>query len=130
MDAEQNRGGSFMSREQLEAPLWQRAVELEIGNARSKLFGGAQYHRALREFVVAVRLMKSPVVTEDEIHNAAGMGDTHNGVNFMRAACVIAMEKAQESFDPILEALKTRTVHVMKRLFPIGNICGYTNRCS
>lgn len=32
-------------------------------------------------------------VTEDEIANAAGISDTHDGVNFMRAACVIAVEK-------------------------------------
>lgn len=32
-------------------------------------------------------------VTEDEIANAAGVSDMHDGVNFMRAACVIAVEK-------------------------------------
>lgn len=32
-------------------------------------------------------------VTEDEIANAAGISDMHDGVNFMRAACVIAVEK-------------------------------------
>ena len=37
-----------------------------------RLFGGAQYHRAIREFTVAVRHMASPPVTEDEIANAAG----------------------------------------------------------
>ena len=31
------------------------------------------------------------------------MGDVHDGVNFMRAACVIAVEKAQQSFEPVLE---------------------------
>lgn len=47
------------------------------------------------------------------------MGDRHNGINFMRAACVIAMEKAQMSFEPMLESLRTRTAHIMKRLFPV-----------
>ena len=32
-----------------------------------------------------------------------GMGEVHDGVNFMRAACVIAIEKAQMSFEPMLE---------------------------
>lgn len=32
-----------------------------------------------------------------------GMGDVHDGVNFMRAACVIAVEKAKASFEPMLE---------------------------
>jgi hypothetical protein len=81
--------------------------------------GGAQYHRAIREFTIAVRHMKPPSISEDEISNAAGMCDTHNGVNFMRAACVIAMEKAEISFDPLLEALRYRTSHIMKRTFPI-----------
>lgn len=94
-------------------------LENEVGNSNHKLYGGAQYHRAIREFTLAVRHMSPPVITEDEIANAAGMGDTHNGVNFMRAACVIAMEKAQISFDPMLEALRQRTSHIMKRLFPI-----------
>jgi hypothetical protein len=47
--------------------------------------------------------MKCPDVTEDEIANAAGIGEIHDGVNFMRAACVIAIEKAQYSFEPMLE---------------------------
>lgn len=64
----------------------------------------------MREFQIAVRYMKNPVITEDEIANSAGLGDTHNGVNFMRAACIIAMQKAQVSFDPVLEALKNRGI--------------------
>ena len=90
-----------------------------MGSSNHKLFGGAQYYRAMREFAVAVRHMPAEAVTEDEIANAAGMGDRHNGVNFMRAACVIAMEKAQLSFEPMLEALRARTAHIMKRLYPV-----------
>jgi hypothetical protein len=63
--------------------------------------------------------MSTAVVSENEIANAAGMGDVHDGVNFMRAACVIAVEKAQSSFEPMLEALRYRAVHIMRRLFPI-----------
>jgi hypothetical protein len=63
--------------------------------------------------------MSTPVVTEDEIANAAGVGDVHDGVNFMRAACVIAVEKAQQSFEPMLEALRHRAVHIMRRLYPV-----------
>ena len=47
------------------------------------------------------------------------MGDRHNGVNFMRAACVIAMEKAYESFEPMLDTLRLRMAHIMKRLYPL-----------
>jgi uncharacterized membrane protein YgcG len=98
---------------------WQKIAIAHVAHAQAKLFGGAQYHRAMKEFALAVRHLRSPIVTEDEIANAAGMGDTHNGVNFMRAACVIAMEKARLSFDPALEALAQRSEHIMKRLFPI-----------
>ncbi len=34
----------------------------------------------------------------------------------MRAACVISVEKARLSFDPMLDSLRARTSHVMKRL--------------
>ena len=37
----------------------------------------------------------------------------------MRAACVIAVEKAKSSFEPMLEALRHRSVHIMRRLFPV-----------
>ncbi len=53
-------------------------------------------YRAIREFCLAVRMMKTPTITEDEIANAAGVGDMHDGVNFMRAACVIAVEKVSD----------------------------------
>ena len=119
LEAEQMRGGSFLELDQVQSESWQRLLEVEVGNAKHKLFGGAQYHRALREFTVAVRQMRAPTVTEDEIANAAGVGDVHDGVNFMRAACVIALEKAQTSFEPMLEALRHRTVHIMRRLFPV-----------
>ena len=117
--SEQLNGGSFLEPEQLQSETWQRLLEFEVGNGRHRLFGGAQYHRAIREFAVAVRHMSTAIVSENEIANAAGMGDVHDGVNFMRAACIIAVEKAQCSFEPMLEALRYRAVHIMRRLFPI-----------
>lgn len=36
--------------------------EIEVGNGNNKLFGGAQYHRALREFNFAIRHMNAPEV--------------------------------------------------------------------
>lgn len=119
LEEEQLRGGSFLEQDQINSEGWQRLLEIEVGNAPHKLFGGAQYHRAIREFTVAVKHMRSPPVTEDEIANAAGMGDVHDGVNFMRAACVIAVEKAQASFEPMLEALRHRQLHIMRRMLPI-----------
>jgi hypothetical protein len=131
-DQEQTRGGSFFGIQSSTAgsasasaayghqsEALKRLLEVEVGNTNHKLFGGAQYHRALREFTSAVRHMKVPPVSENEIANAAGMGEVHDGVNFMRAACVIAIEKAQLSFEPMLELLRQRSRHIMRRLFPI-----------
>lgn len=121
LELEQSKGGSFLasSDQSLSTEVWQHILDNEVGNNRNKLLGGAQYHRAIREFTIAVRHMTSPPITEDEISNAAGMTDTHNGINFMRAACVIAMEKAEVSFDPMLESLRHRTEHIMKRIYPM-----------
>ena len=119
LEEEQLRGGSFLEQDLIKSEQWQRLLDLEVGNSNHKLYGGAQYHRALREFTVAVRHMKIPHISEDEIANAAGVGDLHDGVNFLRAACVIAVEKAKSSFEPMLEALRHRMIHIMKRLFPV-----------
>ncbi|CBN78455.1 ARC5, dynamin-related protein involved in plastid division [Ectocarpus siliculosus] len=119
LEAEQLRAGSFIEDSDVDADQWERLMEIEVGNGENKLFGGAQYHRALREFNFAIRHMNAPEVSEDEIANAAGISDMHDGVNFMRAACVIAVDKARTSFEPTLDALRVRTVHVMKRLFGV-----------
>ena len=37
----------------LQSQAWQQLLEREIGGVRNRLFGGAQYHRAMREFVVS-----------------------------------------------------------------------------
>jgi len=99
---------------------YSRLVATEVGNQGHRLYGGAQYHRVMREFNLATRCLRLPTISEDEIANAAGMGDTHDGVNFLRAACVISLEKARTSFDPLLDALRIRMTHVMGRACPIS----------
>lgn len=99
---------------------WEQLLVTEVGNTRHRLYGGSQYHRVLREFNLATRCLRLPTITEDEIANAAGMGESHDGVNFLRAACVIALEKAQISFDPLLEALRLRVSHIMGKLCPVS----------
>jgi len=119
LEMEQSNAGTLVDLDHLENTNFDRLLEVEIGSTHHKLYGGAQYHRLLREFAFAVKNLESPEITEDEISNAVGLGDLHDGVNFMRAACVIAIEKARLSFDPVLENLRLRTVHVMKRLFSV-----------
>jgi hypothetical protein len=99
---------------------WDRLVETEVGNGNHRLYGGSQYHRTLREFHLATKCLRTPIISEDEIANAAGMGETHDGVNFLHAACVIALEKARVSFEPMLYALQMRMHHVMERLCPVA----------
>ena len=99
--------------------IWDRLVDVEVGNRDHRLYGGAQYHRALREFNLATKCLRMPAITDDEIANAVGVGETHDGVNFLHAACTIALEKARVSFEPLLGALERRMVHVMDRLCPV-----------
>jgi hypothetical protein len=99
---------------------WDRLISTEVGNREHRLYGGAQYHRAMREFNLATRCLRVPTITEDEIANAAGIGDTHDGVNFLRAACVIALEKARSSFDPLLESMRIRLTHIMAKACPVS----------
>ena len=98
---------------------WDRLVQRELSNHHHRLYGGSQYHRTLREFQLACRCLRLPSISDDEIANAAGLGDTHDGVNFLHAACTIALEKARVSFDPMLRALQSRMKHVMDRLCPV-----------
>ena len=100
--------------------VWDNLVSSQVGNRDHRLYGGSQYHRVLREFNLASRCLRLPTITEDEIANAAGVGDTHDGVNFLRASCVIALEKARTSFHPLLQALRVRMEHVMGKLYPVG----------
>lgn len=99
---------------------WDRLVDTEVGNKEHRLYGGSQYHRVLREFHLATKCLRLPTISEEEIANAAGIGETHDGVNFLHASCVIALEKARVSFDPLLRALQVRLQHVMERLCPVA----------
>lgn len=93
--------------------------ESRVENEDARLFGGAQYYRALREFKTVVAEMERPPVTPEEIVNATGIDDAHDGANYMRAACVIAVEKARDAFDPLLERLALRCLHIFRRMFPV-----------
>eukprot|EP00635_Sarcinochrysidales_sp_CCMP3193_P000485 CAMPEP_0118903590 /NCGR_PEP_ID=MMETSP1166-20130328/8393_1 /TAXON_ID=1104430 /ORGANISM="Chrysoreinhardia sp, Strain CCMP3193" /LENGTH=905 /DNA_ID=CAMNT_0006842821 /DNA_START=16 /DNA_END=2733 /DNA_ORIENTATION=+ len=96
----------------------QAELDRSVGHAEARLYGGAQYRRTLREFALAVRRSAPPVCDRDEIANALGVGDAHDGADFVRAACVIAVEKARKSFEPQLDTLALRVCHVMRRLPP------------
>lgn len=49
-----------------------------------RLYGGAQYHRAMAEFRFVVGGIKCPPITREEIVNACGVEDIHDGTNYSR----------------------------------------------
>jgi hypothetical protein len=49
-----------------------------------RLYGGAQYHRAMAEFRLVVGSIKCPPITREEIVNACGVEDIHDGTNYSR----------------------------------------------
>ena len=94
--------------------------DASIPNAMMRLFGGAQFHRAMSEFRLSVGQIQCPMVTKEEIANACGIDEAHDGVNFMRAACVIAVARAKETLEPLIHQLGARLSHVLRRLLPIS----------
>ncbi|BFI43147.1 hypothetical protein AXG93_1633s1050 [Marchantia polymorpha subsp. ruderalis] len=89
-------------------------------NAGMRLYGGAQYHRAMAEFRFVVGGVKCPSISREEIVNACGVEDTHDGTNYFRTACVIAVSKARDVFEPFLHQLGFRLSHILRRLLPIA----------
>lgn len=57
-------------------------------NANMRLYGGAQYHRAMAEFRFVVGNVKCPVISREEIVNACGVEDIHDGTNYFRYAAL------------------------------------------
>ena len=94
----------------------------EYLKTNKRLFGGAQYWRALQEFSIGAtqgwssreRRIVDGELSDEEILNAMGF-DGIDGVNYMRAVCVTAIERGAGYFEPQL-ALKTRLLHIMRRL--------------
>ncbi|KAI4342269.1 hypothetical protein MLD38_026912 [Melastoma candidum] len=111
---ERANGGVFVGTDGLQFP------QKLIPNAGMRLYGGAQYHRAMAEFRFVVGGIKCPPITREEIVNACGVEDIHDGTNYSRTACVIAVAKARDTFEPFLHQLGSRLLHILKRLLPIS----------
>ncbi|XP_057415995.1 dynamin-like protein ARC5 [Lotus japonicus] len=111
---ERINGGAFVGADVAQFP------HKLIPNAGMRLYGGAQYHRAMAEFRFVVGGIKCPPITREEIVNACGVEDIHDGTNYSRTACVIAVAKARDTFEPFLHQLGCRLLHILKRLLPIS----------
>ncbi|XP_047315110.1 dynamin-like protein ARC5 isoform X2 [Impatiens glandulifera] len=114
LQEERSNGGPFVGTDGIQLP-----YKL-IPNAGMRLYGGAQYHRAMAEFRFVVGGTKCPSITREEIVNACGVEDIHDGTNYSRTACVIAVAKARDTFEPFLHQLGSRLLHILKRLLPIA----------
>nr|BAH23784.1 dynamin-related protein 5B-3 [Physcomitrium patens]BAH23785.1 dynamin-related protein 5B-3 [Physcomitrium patens] len=111
---ERVRAGAFVAMDGVQMPY------KHMPNANMRLYGGAQYHRAMAEFRFVVGNVKCPVISREEIVNACGVEDIHDGTNYFRTACVIAVAKARDVFEPFLHQLGTRLSHIIRRLLPIS----------
>lgn len=111
---ERINGGAFVSIDGVQFPL------KLIPNAGMRLYGGAQYHRAMAEFRFVVGGIKCPPITREEIVNACGVEDIHDGTSYSRTACVLAVAKARDILEPFLHQLGCRLLHILKRLLPIS----------
>ncbi|KAF3784519.1 Dynamin-like protein [Nymphaea thermarum] len=87
---ERVNGGAFHGTDGLQIPY------KFMPNAGMRLYGGAQYHRAMAEFRFVVGGIKCPQITREEIVNACGVEDVHDGTNYFRL------------------------LHILKRLLPIS----------
>jgi hypothetical protein len=81
---------------------------ITLPNANMRLFGGAQFHRAIAEFRLAVGQISCPPVSREDIVNACGVDAVHDGVNYVRTACVIAVSRAQELLEPFIHQVISR----------------------
>ena len=64
--------------------------------------------------------LKCPAVDREEIVNACGVDDLHDGANVIRTAVVVGTSKARETLEPFLGQLGRRLAHVMSRMLPIS----------
>ncbi|KAF8057143.1 ARC5 [Scenedesmus sp. PABB004] len=115
LEDEHLRGGAFMGPDA--KPL---VAQGKLPNAGMRLYGGAQFNRAMAEFRAGVGAMECPKVSREEIVNACGVGEMDDGVNYVRTACVIAVSKSKEIFEPLIHQLGYRLAHVLRRILPIA----------
>ena len=113
---ERTRGGTFVADDGRPLAIPPGSVP----NGDMRLFGGAQYHRALEEFRAAAAAVACPPVRPEEIVNACGVDEAHSGVNYTRTACVIAVSKARDALEPLIAQVGFRLAHVLRRLLPIS----------
>ncbi|XWS68333.1 hypothetical protein CRYUN_Cryun04dG0081300 [Craigia yunnanensis] len=110
---ERTNGGGSVGADGLQLP------HKLIPNSGMHVYGGA-HHRAMAEFRFIMDGIKCRPITTEEIADACGVEDIHDGTNYSWIACVIAVSKARYIFEPFLHQLGYRLLHILKRLLPIS----------
>lgn len=86
-----------------------------------KLYGGAQYHRAMAQFHTLIENIPVDKSTSDEIALLIqGIPDnSHNGVNLLRSVAKLSSRKMQLIMDEVLVELAKRMEFVLKRMWDV-----------
>ena len=61
-----------------------------------------------------------PASFREDIINACGVDEVHDGVNYTRTACVIAVSRAKDTFEPFVHQLGFRLAHIARRMLPVA----------
>lgn len=64
--------------------------------------------------------VRCPDVEREEIVNACGVDDFHDGANVIRTACVVGMAKARSVLEPFIQQLGYRLTHILRRMLPVS----------
>jgi hypothetical protein len=71
-------------------------------------------------FRAVVGSTRCPDIDREEIMNACGVDDFHDGANVIRTACVVGMSKARDTFEPFIIQLGARLAHILRRMLPVS----------
>jgi len=107
-------GGAFVAPDGRTIPSYKY-----VENSDRRLYGIAQFNRLMAELRHVMSLNRCSDITREEILNACGIDDTHDGVNYTRVACVVATAKARDAVEPYVHQLGFRASHIAKRMLEI-----------
>ena len=128
------RNGKFCSDEELQSYVeWSSLLQslygdqcgaVDIQTAKAKLYGGAQYHRAIRCFSALLLTLPLPEITQEELsllmtasgsagsgsHGAAG----HDGPDLLRTAAILCRTKMEGLVRFALDELTGRVEYILR----------------
>lgn len=95
-----------------------RKIDALIGHAENKLYGGSQYHRAVREMFILTHVSHiMNTVSAEEIAQMSGVTEVHDGPDYLRTVAKLALDKTFAGFEEILMYFYERCKYVMKRMY-------------